>query len=323
MFIQLRQFLRSRLTSFKPFAPLVLLYQQRGKPKLVLLGLPAQHNHREAGFTLIEIMVVIAIIGILATLIVPNIMGRPDEARITAAKHDVGTINQALKLYRLDIGRYPTTEQGLKALVEKPTSEPIPQNWKAGGYLSQLPKDPWGNSFYYSNPGTRSEIDIVSYGARLDRSVNDSIALSARLNAMQSALTHTWEGSGLPTGLPLPSFIKPSSGLGYRIDPISGQLAWHEGTDYPAAHGTPIKATGDGIVVRAGWDTEYGNVVDIKHPNAVITRYAHTHDLFVKVGDVVQQSQVIATVGSTGRSTGSHLHYEVIRGGDRIVQKTN
>jgi murein DD-endopeptidase MepM/ murein hydrolase activator NlpD len=159
------------------------------------------------------------------------------------------------------------------------------------------------------------------YGARLDRTVQDSIALSARVNAMQSALTHTWEGSGLPTGLPLPSFIKPSSGLGYRIDPISGQLAWHEGTDYPAAHGTPIKATGDGVVVRAGWDVEYGNVVDIKHPNAVITRYAHAHALFVKVGDVVQQSQVIATVGSTGRSTGPHLHYEVIRNGQALVNR--
>jgi len=159
------------------------------------------------------------------------------------------------------------------------------------------------------------------YGARLDRTVHDSIALSARVNAMQSALTHTWEGSGLPTGLPLPSFIKPSSGLGYRIDPISGQLAWHEGTDYPAAHGTPIKATGDGVVVRAGWDAEYGNVVDIKHPNAVITRYAHAQALFVKVGDVVQQSQVIATVGSTGRSTGPHLHYEVIRDGQALVNR--
>ena len=159
------------------------------------------------------------------------------------------------------------------------------------------------------------------YGARLDRTVHDSIALNARVNAMQSALTHTWEGSGLPTGLPLPSFIKPSSGLGYRIDPISGQLAWHEGTDYPAAHGTPIKATGDGVVVRAGWDAEYGNVVDIKHPNAVITRYAHAHALFVKAGDVVQQSQVIATVGSTGRSTGPHLHYEVIRNGQALVNR--
>jgi murein DD-endopeptidase MepM/ murein hydrolase activator NlpD len=139
---------------------------------------------------------------------------------------------------------------------------------------------------------------------------------------MQTALTPTGEGSSLPSGLPLSSFIKPSSGLGYRIDPITGQLAWHDGTDYPAAHGTPIKATGDGLVVRAGWDKEYGNVVDVKHPNAVITRYAHAHTLFVKAGDVVQQSQVIATVGSTGRSTGPHLHYEVIRGGDRIAQIT-
>ena len=119
----------------------------------------------EAGFTLIEIMVVIAIIGILATLIVPKIMGRPDEARATAAKHDVGTIVQSLKLYRLDVGRYPTTEQGIKALVEKPTAEPVPQNWKAGGYLDSLPKDPWGNPYQYTNPGTRSEIDVFSFGA--------------------------------------------------------------------------------------------------------------------------------------------------------------
>ena len=119
----------------------------------------------EAGFTLIEIMVVSAIIGILATLIVPKIMGRPDEARATAAKHDVGTIVQSLKLYRLDVGRYPTTEQGIKALVEKPTAEPVPQNWKAGGYLDSLPKDPWGNPYQYTNPGTKSEIDVFSFGA--------------------------------------------------------------------------------------------------------------------------------------------------------------
>ena len=128
---------------------------------------PAAVNRarKDAGFTLIEIMVVIAIIGILATLIVPKIMGRPDEARATAAKHDVGTLVQAFKLYRLDIGRYPTTEQGIKALVEKPTSEPVPQNWKAGGYLDSIPKDPWGNPYQYANPGTRSEIDVYSFGA--------------------------------------------------------------------------------------------------------------------------------------------------------------
>jgi general secretion pathway protein G len=159
IFRQPSQTLRTRLRDFAQ------QYQRLIASKPILPGLPAQRNHREAGFTLIEIMVVIAIIGILATLIVPNIMGRPDEARVTAAKHDVGTINQALKLYRLDIGRYPTSEQGLKALVERPTSEPIPQNWKTGGYLSSVPKDPWGNPYHFSNPGTRGEIDVISYGA--------------------------------------------------------------------------------------------------------------------------------------------------------------
>ena len=170
MFIirQLSQISRSRLRQFAQqchrFQGLLGLLAFHA-PKTALARVPERRNHREAGFTLIDIMVVIAIIGILATLIVPNIMGRPDEARATAAKHDVGTINQALKLYRLDIGRYPTTEQGLKALVERPTSEPIPQNWKTGGYLSSVPKDPWGNPYQYSNPGTRGEIDVISYGA--------------------------------------------------------------------------------------------------------------------------------------------------------------
>ena len=120
---------------------------------------------RARGFTLIEIMVVVVILGILATLVVPKIMGRPDEARAVAAKQDIGSVMQALKLYRLDNGRYPSTEQGLSALVTKPSLEPVPQNWKAGGYLEKLPKDPWGQAYQYLSPGIKGEIDVFSFGA--------------------------------------------------------------------------------------------------------------------------------------------------------------
>ena len=126
---------------------------------------PGKLFQRARGFTLIEIMVVVAILGILAALVVPKIMGRPDEARIVAAKQDIAAIKQALNLYRLDNLRYPTTEQGLQALVEKPASGPAPANWKAGGYLERLPKDPWGAPYQYLNPGVRGEIDIFSLGA--------------------------------------------------------------------------------------------------------------------------------------------------------------
>jgi general secretion pathway protein G len=122
-------------------------------------------NSRHAGFTLIEIMVVVVIMGVLAALLVPRLMGRTDDARILAAKQDIATLMQALKLYRLDNQRYPTTEQGLQALIARPTNGPQPANWKTGGYIDRLNKDPWGNPYQYASPGTRSEVDIFSYGA--------------------------------------------------------------------------------------------------------------------------------------------------------------
>lgn len=119
----------------------------------------------QRGFTLLEVMVVVVIIGILAVLVVPKILSRPDEARFIAAKQDVASLMQALKLYRLDNQRYPTTEQGLQALTAKPAAGPVPPNWKTGGYVERLPRDPWGNLYQYLNPGVRGEIDVFSFGA--------------------------------------------------------------------------------------------------------------------------------------------------------------
>jgi general secretion pathway protein G len=120
---------------------------------------------RRRGFTLIEIMVVVVIMGIMAALVVPKLMGRTDDARIAAARQDIATIMQALKLYRLDNHRYPTTEQGLNALVSRPQSAPAAPGWKEGGYLERLPKDPWGNPYKYLSPGVHGEVDVFSYGA--------------------------------------------------------------------------------------------------------------------------------------------------------------
>lgn len=119
----------------------------------------------QQGFTLIEIMVVVVIIGVLAALIVPSVLGRADEARVTAAKTDLRAIANALDLYKLDNYDYPSTDQGLEALVSKPTGQPEPLNWNPDGYLKKLPKDPWKRDYIYISPGTHGAFDLYSLGA--------------------------------------------------------------------------------------------------------------------------------------------------------------
>ena len=126
----------------------------------------AKLTRDKRGFTLIEIMVVIIILGILAVYIAPKLMGRPEEAKRVKARMDIASLETALKLYKLDSGKYPGTEQGLQALVEKPETGNIPRKWREGGYLekNKVPKDPWGNEYVYLSPGLKGDFDIISYG---------------------------------------------------------------------------------------------------------------------------------------------------------------
>ena len=125
--------------------------------------LRAASRTAQRGFTLIELMVVLVIIGVLAALIVPNVIERADDARVTAARTDINYLMQALKLYRLDNQRYPTAEQGLQSLLTRPTTGPAAPNWKP--YVEKLPNDPWGHPYQYMNPGIKGEIDVLSFGA--------------------------------------------------------------------------------------------------------------------------------------------------------------
>jgi general secretion pathway protein G len=135
-----------------------VIYQSKNRNKI-------KHSGKQAGFTLIEIMVVVVIIGILASVVVPRIMDNPDKARVAKAKNDLRALESALDIYRLDNFVYPSTDQGLDSLVNKPTASPEPPNWKQGGYIKKLNKDPWGNEYLYLSPGEHGDTDIYSLGA--------------------------------------------------------------------------------------------------------------------------------------------------------------
>ena len=136
-----------------------------GKRRRAATGRRERTRRGEAGVTLIEMMVVLVIIALVAAMVVPNVIGRPDEARVTVARTDIRTIAGALELYRLDNRTYPTTSQGLEALAREPASAPQPVNWAAGGYLPDVPADPWGQPYLYRSPGADAPFDLVSLGA--------------------------------------------------------------------------------------------------------------------------------------------------------------
>ncbi|MBW4707430.1 type II secretion system major pseudopilin GspG [Roseobacter sp. YSTF-M11] len=154
-----------------------------------LAGKTRPTRARDAGVTLIEMMVVLVMISVVAAIIVPNVIGRPDEARASVAQTDLRSIASALELYRLDNRTYPTTSQGLAALVAQPVSPPVPRNWAQGGYLTTLPQDPWGNAYVYQSPGVVGAFDLMSLGAdgtAGGQGTASDISLDGRQAAVQS-----------------------------------------------------------------------------------------------------------------------------------------
>jgi general secretion pathway protein G len=125
----------------------------------------APRRPSDAGFSLLELMVVVVILSILALVIVPRVIDRPDQARAARAQSDIAAVQAAINLYRLDNFGYPTTEQGLEALVSRPSSDPVPQNWASGGYMDRVPQDPWGAAYQYLQPGVHGDFDVFTYGA--------------------------------------------------------------------------------------------------------------------------------------------------------------
>ncbi len=230
------------------------------------------------------------------------------EQKLTELSTQMGELSQRIK--RLDAARQ-------QLMDDAPRPPPSPVNLP-----SQLPPNPAGTTPAAKNSGGQGG-PMLSVAGALPETASfqirmDQLTLTMRdLQAQTRALTDRlqmlkyWQATA-PTGYPLPYVVPVSSLPGLRSDPFTGLPSWHAGTDYAAQAGMPILATGDGYVIRAEWDGDFGNVVEVSHPGAnAITRYAHTEAFYVKPGQRVSRGEVIARVGSTGRSTAPHLHYEV------------
>lgn len=216
----------------------------------------------------------------------------------------------SLKLYELqarlqemqiNFSKLNALNEGMKPFINNPNQISLSNKLKA---------DPQGGPLRFNQ---QPMLDESSYGVSLDLALQESIILNSRVALLQKNFS---QNKGTPSsanlGLPLPFDTTASSGLGYRIDPMTSQIAWHDGTDFPAPYGTLILAVASGVVVKAGWSGDYGNMIEVQHSNGNIARYAHAQELMVRVGQNVKKSQPIGKVGSTGRSTGPHLHYEIL-----------
>lgn len=230
------------------------------------------------------------------------------DQKLTELGTQMGELSQRIK--RLDAARQQLIDDSPRPpSLQSPSQNPVPAT---NPVPSAIPKSSGGQGGPMLSAQRRLP-ETGSFAIRMDQLTLTMRDLQAQTRVLTDRLQtmRIWQAT-TPTGYPLPYVVPVSSLPGERTDPFTGLPSWHAGTDYAAQAGMPILATGDGYVVRAEWDGDFGNVVEVSHPGAnAITRYAHAEALYVKPGQRVKRGEVIARVGSTGRSTAPHLHYEV------------
>lgn len=267
---------------------------------------------------LIMLVLLLAVLSLIATWLI-EALGMESEAVRTAQTVSESQYERKLSELESKIGELNAHLKGLdatKQLIIQDQSGLTP-NANPAVYVPPVVPVPAASANGGGQGGPmlsvpRSSSDL-SFMTRLHQLELAALNLQSQSQLVENQLQtlHDFQAAS-PTGYPLPYIAQVTSQPGFRIDPFTGQSSWHAGTDYAAYPGTPILATGDGYVIRAEWDSEFGNVVEIAHPGVnLVTRYAHAELLYVKPGQRIVRGEAIASVGNTGRSTGSHLHYEV------------